>query len=406
MGRTRWPVAIATALALVVAPGARAQEKQPTANGTGGAASSVDPLATQAAIDVLAGGGNAFDAAVAAAGVLGVVEPYSCGIGGGGFMVIRDGDSGRITTIDSREKAPAAMKPDSFFINGKPPTDAQFPLNRYSGLSVGVPGTPAAWDYLLKHYGTISLSKALSYGVNVATNGFVVDKTFYDQTTGNQTYFDDIPSSAKIYLDPDGTSQGRRHDPQEPGHGAHLPPDRPPGRDQGLLHRPGRGRDRQGRRAGPGDRRQRARVEARPADHGRPRQLPDQGPRAGEAELLRRRRLRHGPAVLRRQHGARGAEHPAGLPAPRRAVRRPRRPALRLPGGVAAGLRRPQRLHRRPVVRQQPDRGPAEQRLRGHARRADRPEGGARAPSPPARRPRARPPAAARRWTRWARRRT
>ena len=87
MGRTRWPLAIATALALVVAPGARAQEKQPTANGTGGAASSVDPLATQAAIDVLAGGGNAFDAAVAAAGVLGVVEPYSCGIGGGGFMV-------------------------------------------------------------------------------------------------------------------------------------------------------------------------------------------------------------------------------------------------------------------------------------------------------------------------------
>ena len=99
------------------------------------------------------------------------------------------------------------MKPDSFFINGKPPTDAQFPLNRYSGLSVGVPGTPAAWDYLLKHYGTISLSKALSYGVNVATNGFVVDKTFYDQTTGNQAYFDDIPSSAKIYLDPDGTSK-------------------------------------------------------------------------------------------------------------------------------------------------------------------------------------------------------
>src|SRR6478735_239113 len=207
MGRTRWPLAIATALALVVAPGARAQEKQPTANGTGGAASSVDPLATQAAIDVLAGGGNAFDAAVAAAGVLGVVEPYSCGIGGGGFMVLRDGDSGRITTIDSREKAPAAMKPDSFFINGKPPTDAQFPLNRYSGLSVGVPGTPAAWDYLLKNFGTISLSKALSYGVNVATNGFAVDKTFYDQTTGNQTYFDDIPSSAKIYLDPDGTSK-------------------------------------------------------------------------------------------------------------------------------------------------------------------------------------------------------
>src|SRR4051794_41912030 len=86
MGRTRWPVAIATALALVVAPGARAQEKQPTANGTGGAASSVDPLATQAAINVLAGGGNAFDAAVAAAGGVGGGAALHCGLRGGGGL--------------------------------------------------------------------------------------------------------------------------------------------------------------------------------------------------------------------------------------------------------------------------------------------------------------------------------
>src|SRR4051812_47348684 len=204
----RWATAtVAVALAVGVAAPSQAQEKGPTAIGQGGAAASVDPLATQAAIDVMRAGGNAFDAAVAAASVLGVVEPYSCGIGGGGFMVIRDGDSGRITTIDSREKAPLAMKPDSFFINGKPPTDAQFPINRYSGMSVGVPGTPAAWDYLLKHYGTISLGKALRYGEKVATNGFYIDKTFFDQTTGNQNYFDDIPSTAKIYLDPDGTAK-------------------------------------------------------------------------------------------------------------------------------------------------------------------------------------------------------
>src|SRR5215210_1999810 len=111
-------IAFVVATAVFVATPAQAQEKQPTALGKGGAAASVDPLATQAAIDVMAGGGNAFDAAVAAAGVLGVVEPYSCGIGGGGFMVLRDGETGKITTIDSREKAPAAMKPDSFFING------------------------------------------------------------------------------------------------------------------------------------------------------------------------------------------------------------------------------------------------------------------------------------------------
>jgi gamma-glutamyltranspeptidase/glutathione hydrolase len=202
----RWlPVGAAMAAVALSAPTAGAQEKQPTANGRGGAASSVDPLATQAAIDVLADGGNAFDAAVAAASVLGVVEPYSCGIGGGGFMVIRDGKTGDIRTIDSREKSPAAMVPSSFFIDGKPPTDAQFSINRYSGLSAGVPGTPYAWSYLLRHYGTYKLSEALAYGIEVATDGFTVDKTFFDQTTPNVPYFDDIPSTAAIYLDADRT---------------------------------------------------------------------------------------------------------------------------------------------------------------------------------------------------------
>jgi gamma-glutamyltranspeptidase/glutathione hydrolase len=205
LGRVRTIVGAAAACAALSAPVAAAQGKQPTANGTGGAAASVDPLATQAAIDVLDKGGNAFDAAIAAAGVLGVVEPYSCGIGGGGFMVIRDGRTGKISTIDSREQSPATMQPNSFFIDGKPPTDAQFPINRYSGLSVGVPGTPYAWSYLLRHYGTYSLDEALAYGAKVARRGFTVDQTFFDQTAPNASYFDDIPSTAAIYLDPDGT---------------------------------------------------------------------------------------------------------------------------------------------------------------------------------------------------------
>ena len=202
----RWlPVGAAMAVVALSAPTAGAQVKQATATGTGGAAASVDPLATQAATDVLTRGGNAFDAAIAAASVLGVVEPYSCGIGGGGFMTIRDGRSGRITTLDSRETAPGAIKPDSFFINGAAPTDAQFSVNRYSGLSVGVPGTPALWEYVLRRYGTYSLSKAVAYGANVARTGFTVDQTFFDQTTPNAPYFDDVPSTAAIYLDADGT---------------------------------------------------------------------------------------------------------------------------------------------------------------------------------------------------------
>ena len=122
----------------VAALGARVDAKAaPTAIGTGGAAATVDALATQAAVDTLRRGGNAVDAAVAAAGVLGVTEPFSCGIGGGGFMVLRARNDGKVTTIDGRETAPAAMRPDSFWENGAP-----LPFNdaRYSGLSVGVPG--------------------------------------------------------------------------------------------------------------------------------------------------------------------------------------------------------------------------------------------------------------------------
>src|SRR5690348_8789115 len=108
---------LAAALLFVLpatAPAHDAPVKQPTAVGTGGAAATVDAQGTRAAIDVLRHGGNAVDAAVAAAGVLGVVEPYSCGIGGGGFMTIYTARDHAVHTIDSRETAPAAMGPDAF----------------------------------------------------------------------------------------------------------------------------------------------------------------------------------------------------------------------------------------------------------------------------------------------------
>src|SRR5918999_2192763 len=137
-------LAAALAMAALAAPVAQAGHrdefvKEPTAVGSGGAAGTVDVLATKAAIDILKRGGNAVDAAVAAAGVLGVTEPYSAGIGGGGFMVIRT-PRGHVTTIDGREKAPATMRPDSFMENGAPLT---FANARWSGLSAGVPGTVA-----------------------------------------------------------------------------------------------------------------------------------------------------------------------------------------------------------------------------------------------------------------------
>ena len=117
MSRIAGLAVLAVLMALVAAfpAGAAVPEppKTPTAVGSGGSAATVDPLATQTAIDVLRSGGNAVDAAVAAAGVLGVTEPFSCGIGGGGFMVIYDAKHRRVDTIDSREAAPADMDENS-----------------------------------------------------------------------------------------------------------------------------------------------------------------------------------------------------------------------------------------------------------------------------------------------------
>ena len=188
--------------ALAARVGAVAGPGSATAIGTGGAAATVETLATQAAIETLRAGGNAVDAAVTAAAVLGVTEPFSCGIGGGGFMVIYRASDRSVTTIDGRESAPAAMRPDSFWENG-----SALPFNeaRYSGLSVGVPGTVETWDEALERYGTISLAAALAEGIRVAREGFVVDQTFFDQTQANVDWFDDIPASAALYLDPDGT---------------------------------------------------------------------------------------------------------------------------------------------------------------------------------------------------------
>jgi len=206
MRRSRLLLLVAlVASALVLGVGASADvgsgSGPPTSIGTGGAAASVEKLATEAAVGILRSGGNAVDAAVAAAAVLGVTEPFSCGVGGGGFMVIRT-PAGGVTTIDGRETAPAAMHPMSFWENGAP---LPFNAARYSGLSVGVPGTVETWDEALQKYGTMSLKQVFAPAIHVARHGYVIDKTWFDQADSNRDWFDDIPASAALFLDPDGT---------------------------------------------------------------------------------------------------------------------------------------------------------------------------------------------------------
>jgi gamma-glutamyltranspeptidase/glutathione hydrolase len=194
------PLALAP---LGFSPAASQPTKQPTAVGTGGAAATVDVLATETAIDVLKAGGNAIDAAVAAAAVLGVVEPFSCGIGGGGFMEVYRASDGSVSTIDGRETAPAAMHRRSFWENGAP---LSFPAARWSGLSAGVPGTVRQWQQALSRFGSMSLATLLRPAIEIAREGFEVDQVFHDQVAGNVDFFDDITSTEETYLDPDGTA--------------------------------------------------------------------------------------------------------------------------------------------------------------------------------------------------------
>jgi gamma-glutamyltranspeptidase / glutathione hydrolase len=173
------------------------QVAAPLAVGTGGAAASVDPIATGVAIDTLEHGGNAVDAAVAAAATLGVVEPFSCGIGGGGFMVIYRAADHSVTTIDGRETAPAAFREDSFLEGGLP---IPFAAAVTSGLSVGVPGTLRTWQVAADQFGTMPLQRLVAPAKTIAFDGFVVDQTFHDQVVANAPRFRNFTSTRALYL--------------------------------------------------------------------------------------------------------------------------------------------------------------------------------------------------------------
>lgn len=218
--RIRTPLAAATSAGLLAAlavtaptsaaPGsgaspdrndqARPTAKRATAIGTGGAVTTVDPEATAAGLKVLKAGGNAVDAAVAAAATLGVTEPYSAGIGGGGYFVHYDASSGKVRTLDGRETAPRKMPQDAFI---DPATGKPYPFTPdlvTSGVSVGTPGTLATWDKALANWGTLSLADALAPATRVARRGFKVDETFRQQTLDNEERFRAFKDTRRLFL--------------------------------------------------------------------------------------------------------------------------------------------------------------------------------------------------------------
>ncbi|MEU1705291.1 gamma-glutamyltransferase [Streptomyces sp. NPDC005706] len=171
--------------------------KVPVAVGYGGAVSSVDADASAAGIEVLKKGGNAVDAAVATAAALGVTEPYSAGVGGGGYFVYYDARTRTVHTIDGRETAPLSADSEMFTENGKP---LAFADAVSSGLSVGTPGTPATWQTALDQWGSERLGTVLKPAERIARRGFTVDDTFRSQTASNETRFRYFPDTAKLFL--------------------------------------------------------------------------------------------------------------------------------------------------------------------------------------------------------------
>lgn len=186
---------VALLLVLLTAPAANA--RTPVATGTGGGAATISEQATQSAIAVLDRGGNAVDAAVAAAATLGVTDPFSCGIGGGGFMVVYLAKEKRVVTLDHRETAPAAVTSTLFSEDGHA---MDFDTAVASGLSVGVPGTVRGWHEALQRYGTMSFEQVLAPAISVAEQGFTVDANFSSLVARNEGKFRRFPATAALYL--------------------------------------------------------------------------------------------------------------------------------------------------------------------------------------------------------------
>ena len=201
MRRLGYVVTLALASSALLVPPAHADapRKVPTRHGYGGAVTSVDADASRIGLRVLKAGGNAVDAAVATAAALGVTEPFSSGIGGGGYFVYYDAKTRTVHTIDGRETAPAAMPHDAF-INPKTGKPYGFsPARVTSGVSVGVPGTLATWQRALRQWGTRSLAQSLEPAEVLARKGFVVDRTFRGQVEQNLRRFKAFTSTRKLY---------------------------------------------------------------------------------------------------------------------------------------------------------------------------------------------------------------
>jgi len=202
-GRREWPAACAVLVAFIVALAGGAGGPAGAADREGNAhaaIASAHPLATAAGHEMLERGGNAFDAAVAVAAMLAVVEPFSSGLGGGGFWLLhRARDAGQVM-VDARETAPARVT-RSMYVDevGRPVGRA----TREGGSAAAIPGAPAALVHVAGRYGTLPLAISLAPAIRRAREGFGVDARYARIAALRERRLRKGVGTARIYLDGD-----------------------------------------------------------------------------------------------------------------------------------------------------------------------------------------------------------
>ncbi|HYH22400.1 MAG TPA: gamma-glutamyltransferase [Azospirillum sp.] len=161
-----------------------------------------NPLAAEAGREILRAGGSAVDAAIAVQLVLALVEPQSSGLGGGAFLVHYDAAQRRVSTLDGRETAPAAARPDRFLgADGKP---LPFAAAVVGGRSVGVPGTVRLLEAAHRRHGVLPWPRLFERAVALAENGFTVSPRL-NGLLGKDEHLRKTPAAAALYYQPDGT---------------------------------------------------------------------------------------------------------------------------------------------------------------------------------------------------------
>lgn len=161
------------------------------------AIASPHPQASAAGRQVIERGGNAFDAAVAVSAALAVVEPYGSGLGGGGFFLLRENTQpARYRFIDAREKAPLKASASMYLRDGKP----QPGLSINGPLAAAIPGLPAALVELAEHYGNLPLADSLAPAIQLALQGFEVDRVYRERAQARLAALRDDPESARLFL--------------------------------------------------------------------------------------------------------------------------------------------------------------------------------------------------------------